>query len=498
MTEPRSNRRRPTVDVRRRDGRRPAPSSCPPTSSTSQVNIPLIHQVVVAQLAAARQGTHDTKTPRRGPRRRPQAVPPEGHRPGPPGLDPRAAVRRRRRRPRPAPARLRAAHPEEDEGRRAARRALRPRPRRPRPRASPAWSTGEAPSTKDALAALAQVSDARHVLVVVDRERRRRVEVRCATSPSVHLLVAGPAQHLRRAGLRRRGVHPGRARGVPRRPDPRQGRQGRRQRGRAAETRSRHDHDHRTPATSCSRPVVSEKSYGLLDENKYTFLVAPGRQQDPDQDRGRAGLRRQGHSTSTRSTARASALRTRTGFGKRKDTKRAIVTPGRGRPHRHLRRPGRLAAGPADETADRGQGRMGIRKYKPTTPGRRGSSVADFVEVTRREPEKSLVRPLHSKGGRNNHGRVTTRHQGGGHKRAYRVIDFRRARQGRRAGQGRAHRVRPEPHRADRAAALRRRREALHHRAEPAAARATASRPARRPTSSRATPCRCATSRSAP
>ncbi|MUH44046.1 MAG: 50S ribosomal protein L2, partial [Actinobacteria bacterium] len=70
---------------------------------------------------------------------------------------------------------------------------------------------------------------------------------------------------------------------------------------------------------------------------------------------------------------------------------------------------------------------MGIRKYKPTTPGRRGASVADFVEITRSAPEKSLVRPLHSKGGRNNTGRITTRHQGGGHKRAYRVIDFRRA-----------------------------------------------------------------------
>ena len=69
---------------------------------------------------------------------------------------------------------------------------------------------------------------------------------------------------------------------------------------------------------------------------------------------------------------------------------------------------------------------MGIRKYKPTTPGRRGSSVADFVEVTRSTPEKSLLRPLPKKGGRNSQGRVTTRHQGGGHKRQYRVIDFRR------------------------------------------------------------------------
>src|SRR5665647_1891609 len=69
---------------------------------------------------------------------------------------------------------------------------------------------------------------------------------------------------------------------------------------------------------------------------------------------------------------------------------------------------------------------MGIRKYKPTTPGRRGSSVADFVEITRSEPEKSLVRPLPKSGGRNSAGRITTRHHGGGHKRAYRLIDFRR------------------------------------------------------------------------
>lgn len=69
---------------------------------------------------------------------------------------------------------------------------------------------------------------------------------------------------------------------------------------------------------------------------------------------------------------------------------------------------------------------MAIRKYKPTTPGRRGSSGADFAEITRDHPEKSLVRPLHGRGGLNAHGRITTRHKGGGHKRAYRLIDFRR------------------------------------------------------------------------
>jgi large subunit ribosomal protein L2 len=73
---------------------------------------------------------------------------------------------------------------------------------------------------------------------------------------------------------------------------------------------------------------------------------------------------------------------------------------------------------------------MGIRKYKPTTPGRRGASVSDFVEVTKSRPEKSLLAPAHKTGGRNVYGRVTTRHRGGGHKQRYRIIDFRRIKDG--------------------------------------------------------------------
>ena len=69
---------------------------------------------------------------------------------------------------------------------------------------------------------------------------------------------------------------------------------------------------------------------------------------------------------------------------------------------------------------------MAIRKYKPSTPGRRQSSVSEFDEITRSTPEKSLLRPLSKTGGRNVHGHITTRHIGGGHKRRYRVIDFRR------------------------------------------------------------------------
>ena len=70
---------------------------------------------------------------------------------------------------------------------------------------------------------------------------------------------------------------------------------------------------------------------------------------------------------------------------------------------------------------------MAIKKYKPTTPGRRGMTTLDYSNViTKSTPERSLLAPVKSKGGRNNTGRITTRHQGGGHKRAYRIIDFKR------------------------------------------------------------------------
>jgi large subunit ribosomal protein L2 len=72
---------------------------------------------------------------------------------------------------------------------------------------------------------------------------------------------------------------------------------------------------------------------------------------------------------------------------------------------------------------------MGIRRYKPVTPGRRGGSVSDFADLThgkKNKPEKSLLRPYKRKGGRNNQGFTTTRFRGGGHKRRYRLIDFKR------------------------------------------------------------------------
>jgi large subunit ribosomal protein L2 len=73
---------------------------------------------------------------------------------------------------------------------------------------------------------------------------------------------------------------------------------------------------------------------------------------------------------------------------------------------------------------------MPVRKFKPTSPGRRFMSVSSFEEITKSRPEKSLTTKLTKKGGRNNYGRITTRHQGGGHKRRYRIIDFKRTKDG--------------------------------------------------------------------
>ena len=73
---------------------------------------------------------------------------------------------------------------------------------------------------------------------------------------------------------------------------------------------------------------------------------------------------------------------------------------------------------------------MAIKKFVSTSPGRRFMTVSDFKEITKTEPEKSLLKPLKKKAGRNAQGRMTVRHRGGGHKRKYRVIDFKRDKDG--------------------------------------------------------------------
>ena len=73
---------------------------------------------------------------------------------------------------------------------------------------------------------------------------------------------------------------------------------------------------------------------------------------------------------------------------------------------------------------------MALRKRKPTSPGRRFQTVSDFSEITKTTPEKSLLAPKHRTGGRNSYGRKTSRHRGGGHKQQYRIIDFKRKKDG--------------------------------------------------------------------
>ena len=73
---------------------------------------------------------------------------------------------------------------------------------------------------------------------------------------------------------------------------------------------------------------------------------------------------------------------------------------------------------------------MGLKEYKPTSPGRRDTVADDYKDLTRSKPEKSLLAPVKKTGGRNNRGRVTVRHRGGGHKRRYRIIDFKRDKSG--------------------------------------------------------------------
>ncbi len=73
---------------------------------------------------------------------------------------------------------------------------------------------------------------------------------------------------------------------------------------------------------------------------------------------------------------------------------------------------------------------MAVKRFKPTSPGRRFATVSTFEEITKLEPEKSLLAPLTKKAGRNSYGRITVRHRGGGHKRSYRIIDFKRIKDG--------------------------------------------------------------------
>ena len=162
-------------------------------------------------------------------------------------------------------------------------------------------------------------------------------------------------------------------------------------------------------------PVVSEKSYALLEANVYTFMVHPSATKPEIRDAVEAifGVKVLKVNTLNRKGKRKRNRRTGT-FGKRPDTKRAIVT---------------LAEGDRS-TCSRDRLTMALRKRKPTSPGRRFQTVSDFAEITKDHAREVAARPEDSTGGRNNYGRKTARHKGGGHKQQYRIIDFRRNKDG--------------------------------------------------------------------
>ena len=154
-----------------------------------QPNVPVMHQVVTAQLARRRAGTQSTKTRSRGPRRRRQAVPPEGHRQRPPGLDQLPALHRRRRRPRPQAAHLRPAHAQEDDQAGAALGAVRPgRRRQGRRRRRLGLRRAEDARTPRRRSPRSALEG--RVLVVLDA-RRRSAALSFRNLPDVQLILVG-------------------------------------------------------------------------------------------------------------------------------------------------------------------------------------------------------------------------------------------------------------------------------------------------------------------
>ena len=161
-------------------------------------------------------------------------------------------------------------------------------------------------------------------------------------------------------------------------------------------------------------PVVTEKSANAAEDNTYVFKVGlqANKHQIKDAVENFFGVRVSNVRTLI---VRGKMKRFGSHLGRRSNLKKAYVTL-------------RMAiASTSTPTPARPEGTtMGIRKFKPTSAGRRFMSVSDFAGVSKKAPERSLLAPMKSSGGRNNRGRITVRRRGGGHKRRYRIIDFKR------------------------------------------------------------------------
>ena len=248
------------------------------------------------------------------------------------------------------------------------------------------------------------IAPSKHVLVVLERDDELSLQER-PQPPDRSRAAVRPAQRLRRARQRRHRLHQERLRGVRRLRRPQQGR-GHRMSA----------HTYKDPRDVIIAPVVSEKSYGLIDRGQVHLHRRPPLEQDRDQARHREDLRRQGRHRSTRSTASGKTRRTK--FGTRQAQRhQARHRHAQVRLHRHLH---------GCRLGSRG---ITTWLFASTSPRPRVAAVPRSPTSPRsraRRPRSRCCVRCSKTGGRNNAGRITTRHIGGGHKRQYRVIDFRR------------------------------------------------------------------------
>ena len=414
----------------------------------------LVHEAVRAEQNANRAGTMATQEPRSRLRRALEALAPEGHRPRPRRHDARRPVHRRRPRLRQGAAQLRGqGEPQGGEGRPSlgARRARR-------------RGHARAPRRTELLRALDQ---ARAEPDRGGRPRRagarrrsptRRWRPRKSFRNLERVAVVGPAELEVAAVVWARSLLVSEA-ALP-----------------IVEDEGALMHAGQVVLA----PVVSEKSYHGCVHGTYTFRVHP--------DAHKTQIRQAIEELFEVHVVRVNVLKVQPKPKRRGQIKGTQAGLEEGDRPAEARRDDRGLPGSA--------ALMPVRRFKPTSPGRRFMTVSDFAEITKSKPEKALTEKLTKKGGRNANGRITTRHQGGGHKRRYRVIDFKRTKDGVPA---KVAAIEYDPNRSARIALLHyaRRLQGLHPRSGRAPRRLRGAARAPAPTSSPATRCRSRTSRPA-
>ena len=372
--------------------------SLEPSVFAAEVKPHLVHETVRAELNAARAATRGGKSRGLVAGRPLEAVAPEGHGPRPRRHDARAALDRAEGMAFPPGMR----NFEVKVNRKARRAALARRPVEPRrerhARAARRLGLRGAVDAQGRRAPLRLRSE-RPTLVVATEDEEVLVKS-FRNLEKVLVTVPAELEVVSLVWARSRARHRG---GAPARP-----------RARRASANGGGGVVSLHPNQVLLAPVVSEKSYSLITDRKYTFRV----HEDAHKTQIRQAVEELFEvKVQSVNIVKVQSKPKRRGLtkGRRPGWKKAIVQLKRRPRDRDLRGSGRL---------------MALKKYKPTSPGRRFMATSGFEEITKSEPEKSLLEPRPKKGGRNNRGRITTRHQGGGHKRRFRTIDFKRAKDG--------------------------------------------------------------------